>query len=650
VREARLPRSSRGRLSEAAVWVTAGSVGAAFCLWAFFLEPILGLDDLGLFNPAYAFAYLHHLAYPSYGFFDAMFVHPPTHYVLMGILLRAGAPLHLSYSLPALAILLVAIGFIATGRWSATTRVSLLLGLLLGPLLLAISISIGMGEDAFGFRIRPDLHATAAWIAGLAALESGRLAGWRRGHLAAGSFLLCYAATVHYVWITSPLTIGIYFLWAYRWAPAVRRRSALAALLAGALLFSLPYAALYLFSNLKAAITFIASAQPVGGPADAISRQSIIVQRLAERLIVQPRIAWILAPFRHGLLPILFFGPVLAWRRDTRGLLAAALPFLLFIDFGVTRKWAYYLGPELILSVTALLIIPLAAVERLSRSHRHLRALAPTCGALAGLVLVWGATPLLSSVESAPWYRGNEMKIGRRAGQAMLGTNSLVGTRIARFYTSGAAYSYMIEPDLLWNSQPPEDLPSYFSRFDAFQEDAFGASRTLNKTRDTLSTWYLAGLLQLRGAYLSSRHPDLSYVLYASSAQSPRRIFGRFRNGAVADFTEDPAGPYLFRALTCAPGSAGGRSAAVFEMAIPLPKQGRSEGRKLVLRIDGLGQPAAKTACQPHEAFRLRLIRRNTAEFLKGLENTPPIHFYRTLREAEEARLQRGESDRGGPS
>ena len=51
-----------------------------------------GADEISLFNPVYMKLWTGKLAYPSYGFPDGMFIHPPVHVGFVALLIKAGLP------------------------------------------------------------------------------------------------------------------------------------------------------------------------------------------------------------------------------------------------------------------------------------------------------------------------------------------------------------------------------------------------------------------------------------------------------------------------------------------------------------------------------------------------------------------------------
>src|SRR5262245_35368615 len=152
------------------------------------------------------------MAYPSYGYFDAMVVHPPTHYLVVAFAMKAGIPLTYAVGLPVLLLTALAVALIVRSRFSPPVQVALMFGFFAG---LFIPWYL-MHWPTFGPSVRPDAHLALAWFAGLVALETGRLADWNRPRLLAGSFLLTYASGLHYPAITAWTGVLVYLVWVLR--------------------------------------------------------------------------------------------------------------------------------------------------------------------------------------------------------------------------------------------------------------------------------------------------------------------------------------------------------------------------------------------------------------------------------------------------
>ncbi len=85
------PPETKGH-AYAVVLMTATVVFCA-AVWAFFVPAHIDIDDIGLFNPVYMYVHYGKFTYPTYGAFQEMVVHPPTHYLVLAWLTKLGVPL-----------------------------------------------------------------------------------------------------------------------------------------------------------------------------------------------------------------------------------------------------------------------------------------------------------------------------------------------------------------------------------------------------------------------------------------------------------------------------------------------------------------------------------------------------------------------------
>src|SRR5207237_7061242 len=109
---------------------------------------------------------------------------------------------------------------------------------------------IAAGVVAWGgvWFLRPDDRLAITFLAGLLALETGRLAGWKLGRLFFGAVLVCISATLHYPGSANVFAVAIYAVWVVRERRSLRRVARpLAALGLGSALVLIPYGALFVF-------------------------------------------------------------------------------------------------------------------------------------------------------------------------------------------------------------------------------------------------------------------------------------------------------------------------------------------------------------------------------------------------------------------
>src|SRR5205085_1904904 len=150
-----------------------------------------GVDEIGLFNPSYMALHFSKMTYPVHGYFNEMVVHPPVHYEVIALAMRAGFNSYYAEATPTLFMLLLGVALIAFGPFPGPVKIGLLYGLWVSMAFLGPT-----GQEIFG--MRPEGDVEASWMAGLIALESGRLRKWNVPMLFLGALLLTYAGSLHY--------------------------------------------------------------------------------------------------------------------------------------------------------------------------------------------------------------------------------------------------------------------------------------------------------------------------------------------------------------------------------------------------------------------------------------------------------------------
>jgi hypothetical protein len=583
------------------------------------------------------------MAYPSYGYFNAMFVHPPTHYLFVALVIKAGVPLAYASAIPPLVLILVSLWLITRSLFSDIVKASLLFGFFGGAIFLWAA-----WHRPFGFGLRPDMHLAFAWFAGLVALESGRLADWDPARLFSGSFLLAYASGLHYPAVLAWIGVLVYLAWLLHTGGWHSRPRSVMALISGACLFGVPYLTLFVLPHLKEILTFIRSASPVGGTGVSVGVHldvyrgiyNIFQDEMLSRIIFYPLVLQIPT--------ILLSATVLIWRWETRGLALASLPHLLFVLLAVQRKSTNspYLIPEIMLYLTAVAVLALAGVRALATrlawpGSNLIGGGSPVL--LAGLLI--GGIPWVSNVHVAAHPRLHEMELARAAGRSMLGPNALVGHRLARFYASGAAYSYLIEADLFWPTGREMDPKSYAGQFDALAEDHFGSHISHNESGDTLASWYGKGTLDLRGFYFSYAHSDLSYLLLAAGRRGDLEGYGLLESGQVAYFHEKSDGDHVFIAAVCdSDVLSDATQSVIFRNVYRLPvKNERDEPRQLLTWILGPERTGSykerlNVRCEVRDIVPLHRRPLDPQVLNSRLADDQPIRFYKELPGALDAR------------
>jgi hypothetical protein len=526
---------------------------AATTLYLAFLDRSISFDEAGLANPSYMLLHYGRITYPIHGQFDGLVVHPPTHYLGIALLMNLGLGLfHAAAVMPVLCF--AAAGFLLLfSRIAFPARFGLLFGIYLGAVIWTSTQTV-----------RPDLSLALAWIAGLIALESARLADWNPNRLFVGSVLLGYAAVVHYPGAFCWTGIVVYIVWAWLSLP---RRAALARIvrmIAGLAVVGIPYLFLFLIPFHREIAEVVSQHQGEGGLWTAIQHHrdayAAWSNLRAARFSMQPLVQTLLTPLWWSRIPAAFIGPtILLAFRSTRGLALAALPQVLFIALGARHKdtrFSGYFTPEMILYLTAAVSVALAALFFVSRKIPS---------RIGGMVLALLGVATLSgfALHDKPDISGglvrltrslSDLDLSRAAAREIAGPDAFIGsTSLGVWYTGGGTHFLSVSPEIQYGPSLTIRPKEYAAWFDGLVVDQLESWVTWNKERANLTSLYLSGDLRLKGFWLGEKHAgaenELSWMMYAAP-ESPLRGFTKV-NGRVYRFDQAANGSHIFYCAVC---------------------------------------------------------------------------------------------------
>lgn len=530
-------------LERAAVGVFAVVASSLILALGFTTPRQPGIEEAGVYNAIYTWVHTGRMAFPIYGMFDSFGIHPHTHYAVVGSLMRLGLDLYHAEAVPVVGMSLLAIVLVMTGRFPAVVK----LGLIMGLYATVAHAAFLLPDHAFS--VRPELHLSVAWFAGLVALESGRLASWHSGRLFLGSFLVTYASGLQNYASLGFLGVVVYLVWSLRDLGWSRARKQLLALVAGGVLFGVPYLWLYVFPNLPMIRNNIAwgttYATPWSGKwGEYFSVHDAWVRALLPKLDSLLFTVGPVVPVLSVGVPLFFAAPLfLLVPRSTRGLALAGLPVPILI-FLTLPKSQYFIS-EYVYYLAGFWAALLTGVTWLSRRLLPAR-LRPLTPVVMTTVLALGAfygSPSFHRPGLDLLGPPHEQDVARAAGREILGRDAVVGSRHLAWYLSGAAEWFRLEPVL---TEPKDisslDVRTFLSQFDAVADYGAASSHTQNGV--TLSSLYADGQLHLRGFYLGQRIGGLSYLLF--DVGSDRPVMGYLlRDDVLYRFDEHPAGEHV---------------------------------------------------------------------------------------------------------
>jgi hypothetical protein len=345
-------------------------------VWCFFLERRISFDDLIEINPPYMFVNYGVLSWPSHGDYYHLALRPPSHSLMVGLLMKALVPVPYAEALPTFILISIAILLVVRSSFSDDVKISLMFGLIAGSLLPAIAASGPYGAGI----MRPDYEWAFAWFAGLVGLESGRLNDWNPTRVFVGSLLLTYSSTTHYPAILGWTGVVVYFIWIAKTRGWKIGRRPMLSLAVGVLLVEVPFLLLWAIPNFLYILGFLTGpgGENFQGIAANLSFHSQRYLSFATIFPYYPSRA-LFFPLLIGVPCMLFSVPILFSRSETRGLAVASLPNLLllwlFIKAGVGRSGfgeiglAYYFSEFMLYCTVAHSVRKMASHHQ--SAHRH---------------------------------------------------------------------------------------------------------------------------------------------------------------------------------------------------------------------------------------------------------------------------------------
>jgi hypothetical protein len=493
-----------------------------------------GVDEIGLFNPTYMDYTYGRITYPAHSYFDVMVVHPPVHYKVIAALMRCGLPLYYAQATPVVASLLLALWLVVRSRMSWPLRAGFLFALWL-----PYAFFLNFGLELFG--MRPEGALGAAWMAGLAALESARSDGWRRGRLFLGSLLVTYAGVLHYYAPAAALAAPVYAVAAIRdlgWRAA---RGSLLALAAGCAIVGVPLVALWAWPYRNEIYQMLRSTRRPVTIADTFAAHLREYAYVSGTHLRFPGLRQALA---SGIPLAAMSSTLLIALRETRVLALAALPIQLFVLLAAWHKHGYYLFHEIAMLglavVTAMSVAAAHAAGRLpSGAWRRLAASAVVAALIA---MLWNGTHWIRGARWSATPRIHEQETARAAGREILGPTARVASRISIWYGAGAADWHDPTYALLHGSPTLEQAWRYMARFNAVGESQHMSDATGNSDGTGILSWYVSGAVKARGFFFAEANTSLSYLLlhvappaFAGFGKRPEGLY-RFDPNAAGDW------------------------------------------------------------------------------------------------------------------
>jgi hypothetical protein len=484
-----------------------------------FLVPQSTSPDTDAFlNPPYEFVHQGRVVYPAYGHAEAdrMVVHPPTYYWVAGVLMKLGLPYFTALGINVLVGTAAAIIAMLASGFSPLSKVAFITGLYVTNFQF-VDLSLA----------RPELAISVWWLGGLFILENARTRNWSGMLLALGSFVTAYACSLHYHAWPGVAAAGVYVLACLidlGWRKALPK---LAWVSTGLAAYLVPYAICFLLPQWTAIVWMIHGVNATGpvGPKGVLAA---FLQHVHDywayraHVLMEGKISLLCYVFYPalalGIPSALVALPILIWRRDTRIVGLASAPLLLSMLFVVSRKFpGLYYRPEYTLLFAALFIVTVSGFTLALRRVRQL--LTPTrtpamkirqrlvVGYMPAMVLLATGFFVVSDGDLRLAFNGHgfidEIRLERGVAKEVIGSHAVVGGIFCfPWFTGGAAVYRDLIGELIY---PPDisgiDVSALFRGMDAVVDIGVTSDLTYNKQRKTLTSFYIDGVLSLRGFY-----------------------------------------------------------------------------------------------------------------------------------------------------
>src|SRR5689334_20475569 len=290
---------------------------ACALLYQCFSERLVYFDEVGLYNPVYMYLHYGKMTYPAHEHPEAMFVHPPVHYLLVATLMRVGLSIFHAAGLISVLLFILLAAFTVFSKFPFTVKAGLLFGMFMGGFIWNEALVL-----------RPDLTLALSWAAGLVALEGARLDGWNVRRLVAGGFLLALATGVHYTGVAAGLGLLVYAVWICRTLPWRDARNRMLWMMVGVSVFALPDLVLFIIPHYKEIVSLSLSVERSAPPGSAFVRHlesyKVWKQSLPFFAATHPVTSFLTGFLFRWSIPAAFVGPpLLALIPATRGLALA---------------------------------------------------------------------------------------------------------------------------------------------------------------------------------------------------------------------------------------------------------------------------------------------------------------------------------------
>ncbi len=529
-----------GRSRESLAPLVAAAAGLGNVLLALFFLPYSpGFDDRGLYSSIYAYQHYGRLFYPVYDL-PLMYIHPPTKYWLVGVLVSSGVALRVATAGLLVVSYLVAVAGAFACRFTCFQRLAVLFAIsatvTLCPFISYNPENLAHGE-VIG-KLRPDDLVLVFWLGGLLWLEASRGNGWRSSYSFIGGLCIGLASIMHYFGIPAVAVIAVYGGAAlFEGGPLRGRR--LVPVVLGLVVVLVPFvlAVRPYLTQISAMILGQAGETSPRGVVDVWRRHLADFWFLLQWMKRHTSNVWaaaalMAAPVWMGVPPLVIGGIVLLVFRSSRVLGLAALSVPVAVLFAAHKSIGYEL-PEVALFLLACGWALSALLDRSADERLRLAAAGFFVLAVAtSSPLVWHPSELRFMDQT------HSPELLRAMGRAVIGPGATVVGSILPGVMAGR--------DVYIGG---EDTFVLAAGLDECGID-FVAEREFHLAAARLHRMYRGGRVRLAGFVLTPETPSASVVYFtARTTSAPLKGFIT-RNGEIQRFSQTGTG-WKFKMLDC---------------------------------------------------------------------------------------------------
>ncbi len=497
-------------------------------------------DSLSLFNPVYMYSVYGKMVYPVHGYFDNMPVHPPTFYLIQGLIFNITASKFFAFLLPLLTITLLYFISVIVSPIPKTDKI-----LWIAPLCILIVNFNGT------ISTRPDFFLLIVFVTGLFYLELFKKA--ENKYLALlGILFLSFASILHYFASFAFLGYLIYIFSFTKRRFTISTRLVLYSLLLVILIIG-GYIILHIIPNFWDIFHLVKNVNTEGS---SLQNHQATIWGIPVVLI-------------SGML-LLFFN------KKFLSLFLACVPLTFFVLFFSSGKSLGYYLCEYFIFYFALISLIIKLLNKFEKKKRFSFVTVYSL-VLLQTIVSFNINSNKRDTQNAQFYR--------KVSTFLHGNDKVTASRMDLWYISGTRHYLNLNPILIWNSEIPPSDKNFAKNFDLIAEHKHMSNNTINPHFTTISSFYIEKSVVLNSYIFNQNdNKDPNIVFYSATPPSQFIALVNSSNDHYYLFNEsDQSSQYYFISIVCDNDNAYLQSKLQYWTSMPLVDK---SGREYQLRRD----------------------------------------------------------------